>query len=90
MNRDIMNELIAKYQAGDGAAALVLEVAVRNAIDLAFARDEHEQESEGEFYAGEEDYYQFRQSLDEEIDDCLPSMQELGLVPTFKREDAIE
>ena len=88
MNRDIMNELIAKYQAGDGAASLVLEVAVRNAIDLAYARDRIEQEGEYEFAPESEDYYQFRQQLDEEIDDCLPSMHELKLLPTFMKERA--
>ena len=82
MNRDTMNELIAKYQAGDANAALVLEVAVRNAVDLAFARDRAEKENAYEYAYNDEDYYQFRQVLDEEIDDCLPSMQKLGLIPS--------
>lgn len=69
MDRDLMNELISKYQAGDQNVALLLEVAVRNAIDLALIR---ERESE-------DDYFQLRQELDEEIDDLLPSIKALGL-----------
>ena len=70
MNRDLMNQLISKYQAGDQNVALLLEVGVRNAIDLALIR---ERENE------DEDYFQLRQELDEEIDDLLPSIKALGL-----------